>query len=118
MTDKTTIDEYIQKQPEHAQVILQKMREVIQKALPDATETMSYGMPTFDLNGHHLVYFSAWKDHIGVYPLYTDGGPLKDLMAPYKKAQNAIHLPYADPFPYDLVEKFALFRVEEEAGKK
>jgi uncharacterized protein YdhG (YjbR/CyaY superfamily) len=118
MTDKklTTIDEYISIYPGEIQSILQGIRETIQKALPEATETMSYGMPTFDLNGHHLVYFSAWKDHIGVYPLYTDGGPLKDLLAPYKKAQNAIHLPYTDPFPYDVIEKFALFRRDEEAA--
>lgn len=77
---------------------------------------MSYGMPTFDLNGHHLVYFSAWKDHIGLYPLYTDGGPLKELLLPYKKATNSIHLPFTEPFPYELVEKFALFRKDEEAA--
>lgn len=113
---KQTIDEYISKQPEHAQVILQGIRKTIQKALPDATETISYGIPTFDLHGHHLIYFSAWKDHIGLYP-YTNGGPLKDLLAPYKKEKNSIHLPYTDPFPYELVEKFALFRRDEETMK-
>jgi len=110
----TTIDEYIANYPEDVQRILQGARETIQKALPNATETMSYGMPTFDLNGHHLVYFSAWKDHLGVYPLYTDGGPLKDLLLPLKK-NNTIILPYTDPFPYDIIEKFALFREKEEA---
>lgn len=114
----TTIDEYISGYPEDVQAILTGVRETLRKALPDATETMSYGMPTFDLNGHHLVYFSAWKDHIGVYPLYTDGGELKELLAPYHKAQNAIHLPYTEPFPYEVVEKFAKFRVVEEAAKR
>src|ERR1044072_1245266 len=114
---RQTIDEYISRQPEHAQVILRGMRKAIHRALPDATETMSYGMPTFDLNGRHLVYFSAWKDHIGLYPLYTDGGPLEDLLLPYKKEQNPTRLPYPDPFPYDIIEKFALFRKEEEATK-
>lgn len=111
----TTINEYITTHPKNIQRILQGIRETIQKALPEATETMSYGMPTFDLNAHHLVYFSAWKDHIGVYPLYTDGGPLKELLAPYKKEQNSIHLPYTEPFPYDVVAKFAAFRKDEEA---
>ena len=117
MTSKNpgTIDAYISNHPENVQHILQGIRETIQKALPDAVETMSYGMPTFDLNGHHLVYFSAWKDHIGVYPLYTDGGPLKDLLLPLKK-NNSIILPYTEPFPYGLIEMFALFRKEEEAA--
>jgi uncharacterized protein YdhG (YjbR/CyaY superfamily) len=110
----TNIDEYIANYPEDVQRILQGVRKTIQKALPDAKETMSYGMPTFDLNDHHLVYFSAWKDHLGVYPLYTDGGPLKDIFLPLKK-NNTIILPYTDPFPYDIIEKFALYRKDEEA---
>ena len=120
MTDKkpTTIDEYISTFPEDIQKILQNIRETIHKTLPEATETMSYDMPTFDLNGHHLVYFSAWKNHIGVYPMYTKGGDLEELLAPYHQEQNSIHLPYTEPFPYEVIEKFTLFRVKEEAGKK
>jgi uncharacterized protein YdhG (YjbR/CyaY superfamily) len=113
----TTIDAYIATKPEQVQKILQGIRETIQRAVPEATETMSYEMPTFDLNGHHLVYFSAWKDHIGLYPLYTDGGELKTLLAPYHKEKNSIHLPYDEPFPYEVIERFAQFRVVEEAGK-
>lgn len=112
----TNIDEYIQTQPENVQKILQGMREAIQEALPEATETMSYGMPTFDLNGHHLVYFSAWKDHIGLYPLYHADGPLQELFASYRKDEksNSIHLPFDEPFPYDMVAKFAVLRKEQE----
>lgn len=112
-----TIDEYISNYPENVQRILQGIRETLQKTLPDATETISYGIPTFNLNGHHLVYFGAWKDHIGVYPLYTDGGELKDILTPLKD-KNTIKLPLNEPFPYDIIEKFARFRVEEEAGKQ
>ena len=73
-------------------------------------------MPTFDLNGHHLVYFAAWKDHIGVYPLYTDGGPLKDILLPLKQ-KNSIILPYTDPFPYEIIKKFTLYRRDQEAAE-
>jgi uncharacterized protein YdhG (YjbR/CyaY superfamily) len=112
----TTIDAYIQAQPEQVQKILRGMREAIQKALPEATETMSYGLPTFDLNGHHLVYFGAWKDHIGLYPLYHTEGELNELFAGYRKDEksNSIHLPFDEPFPYELVVKFALLRKEQE----
>jgi uncharacterized protein YdhG (YjbR/CyaY superfamily) len=111
-----SIDDYIQNQPENVQRILQGMRKAIQEALPEAVETMSYGMPTFDLNGHHLVYFSAWKDHIGLYPLYHADGPLQELFASYRKDEksNSIHLPFDEPFPYDMVAKFAVLRKEQE----
>lgn len=110
----TTIDEYIATLPEDRAVIIQKIRETVQRALPEAKETMSYGMPTFDLNGHHLVYFGAWKDHIGLYPLYTDSRH-KELFSDYNKVDNSIRIPYDDPKVYEVVEKFALFRKEEEA---
>ena len=74
-------------------------------------------MPTYDLNGHHLVYFGAWKEHIGLYPLYTDGGELKDLFEPYNKVNNSIHVPYDDPKLYDVVREFCLFRKQEEAER-
>jgi uncharacterized protein YdhG (YjbR/CyaY superfamily) len=114
-TKPTTIDEYIATLSEDRQAIVQKIRETIHRTLPEAVETMSYGMPTFDLNGHHLVYFSAWKDHVGLYPLYTDGGDLKELFRPYNKVNNSIHLPYDDPKLYEVIEKFTLFRQKEEA---
>lgn len=113
------IDDYISKQPEHVQRILQGMRRAIQKALPESTETISYGLPTFDLDGHHLVYFGAWKDHIGLYPLYHYDGPLQELFAAYRKDEksNSIHIPFDEPFPYDLVEKFALLRRVQEGER-
>jgi uncharacterized protein YdhG (YjbR/CyaY superfamily) len=73
-------------------------------------------MPTFDLNGHHLIYFGAWQDHIGVYPMYTDGGKLKDIFGALKD-KNTLKFPLEEPFPYDVIEKFALFRAQEEAAK-
>lgn len=111
-----SINDYIEAQPENVQRILQGMREAIQKALPDATETMSYGLPTFDLNGHHLVYFAAWKDHIGLYPLYHIDGELQDLFASYRKDEksNSVHLPFDEPFPFELVAKFAVLRKAQE----
>ena len=63
------IDEYISTFPADIQVILEKVRQAIREAAPEATETMSYAMPTFDLNGKHVVFFAGWKRHISLYPL-------------------------------------------------
>jgi len=64
-----TIDEYIETFPIDVQKILEKMRGTIKKAAPEAVETISYQMPAFKQNGRNLVYFAAWEDHIGFYPL-------------------------------------------------
>lgn len=119
MSDKpTSIDEYIAGQPEHAQKILEGIRKTIKKALPEATETISYSMPTFKLDGHYLVYFGAWKDHIGLYPLFGGDDPAHKIFEQYKRENNSIHLPYDEPFPYDVVEKFALLRRDQEVNRK
>ena len=65
-----TIDEYIKTFPEDVQSILEKMRQTIRKAAPEAEEAISYQIPTFKLNGN-LVHFAAFKNHIGFNPTST-----------------------------------------------
>jgi uncharacterized protein YdhG (YjbR/CyaY superfamily) len=111
----TTIDDYIATLPEDRAAIVQKIRETIQQAVPEATETVAYDMPTFELNGHYLVYFAAWKSHIGLYPLYNADEPeLRELFAPYTRERNSIHLPYDDPKLYEIIETFSHFRKQQE----
>lgn len=64
-----TIEEYINTFPEDVQIILGKIKQTILRAAPEAIETISYGISTFKLNGKYLVYFAAWKNHIGFYPM-------------------------------------------------
>src|SRR2546425_7085682 len=64
-----TMDEYIESFPENVQSVLEKRRATVQEAAPEAVESISYDMPTFKLNGQRLVYFSAWKNHIGFYSI-------------------------------------------------
>ena len=63
-----TIDEYVKTFPEDVQRILEKIRQTIKKAAPAAEEAISYQIPTFKLNGNYVVYFAAFKNHIGLYP--------------------------------------------------
>ena len=77
MTDKKrfpTIDEYISTFPGETQTVLENVRQAIHHAAPEAVETMSYGMPTFDLKGKHLVFFAGWKQHISLHPLPAGDG--------------------------------------------
>jgi uncharacterized protein YdhG (YjbR/CyaY superfamily) len=116
MTDKklfTTIDEYISTFPDDIQAILEKMRQSIQKAAPDAVETISYGIPTFNLNGKHLVFFAGWKHHISLYPIPAGDGAFQQKISHYKKAKGTIQFPLDKPIPYDLVEKIVTLLMKE-----
>ncbi len=111
-----TIDEYIAGFPPDIQAILQQVRAVIRQAAPEATEKISYQMPTFFLNGN-LVHFAAFKKHIGLYPAPSGVTAFQEELAPYVKAKGSIQFPLDKPIPYDLIARIAAFRVEENSGK-
>jgi uncharacterized protein YdhG (YjbR/CyaY superfamily) len=117
-----TIDEYIAGFPEDLREILEKVRETIRQAAPEATEKISYQMPTFYLNGN-LVHFAAFKKHIGLYPAPSGVAAFQEELAPYVKAKGSIQFPLDKPIPYDLIARITAFRVQEnimksEKGKK
>ncbi|NTU70078.1 hypothetical protein HGB13_04685 [bacterium] len=112
-----TIDEYIALFPKEVQATLQKIRNVIKKAAPKATEAISYQMPTFKLNGN-LVHFAAFTDHIGFYPVPSGIKAFEKELAPYITGKGTIQFPIDRPIPYDLVSKVVLFRVKENLSKK
>ena len=116
-TQYKTIDEYIKASPENIQIILEKMRQIIRKAAPWAIEVISYQMPAFKLNGN-LVYFAAFKNHIGFYPTSSGIDTFKNELSSYKKSKGSVQFPLDKPIPYDLVEKIVLFRVKENLAKK
>lgn len=112
----TTIDEYIATFPADVQVTLQKLRETIQQAAPDAEEAISYGMPTFKLHGN-LVYFAAFKNHFGFYPTPSPIETFADELSPYKVSKGAIQFPKDQPLPLDLVRRIVEFRVQQTLEK-
>jgi uncharacterized protein YdhG (YjbR/CyaY superfamily) len=111
------IDSYIKTFPKDVQIILQKIRQTIQKAAPEATEAISYQMPTFKLNGN-LVHFGAWKNHIGFYATPSGNQAFKKQIARYKGAKGSIQFPLDEPMPYDLIRKMVTYRVKENKAKK
>ncbi len=111
-----TIDEYIKAFPEDIQIILEKIRQTIHTAAPEAVEAIAYRMPTFKLNGN-LVHFAAFKNHIGFYPTPSGIESFGRALSSYKTSKGAIQLPLDKPVPYDLIEKIVLFRVKETLAK-
>ncbi|PKO05006.1 MAG: hypothetical protein CVU41_13920 [Chloroflexi bacterium HGW-Chloroflexi-3] len=107
-----TIEEYIVQFPNKIQEILQKIRTVIKEAAPDASEKISYQMPTFYLHGN-LVHFAAFKTHIGFYPVPSGIEKFKEELSQYKGGKGSVQFPLDEPIPYDLIRRVTLFRVEE-----
>ena len=108
-----TMDEYIKTFPNDVSCILEKMRQTIQKAAPEAVEAISYQMPTFKLNGKNLVHFAAFKNHIGFYPIPSGIKAFKKELAPYKQGKGSVQFPIDKAVPSDLVRKIVIFRVKE-----
>lgn len=114
-----TIDEYIEGFPPEVQITLEEMRQTIRRAAPEAEETISYQMPTFKLKGKSLVYFAAFKNHIGFYPIPSGIEAFKRELAPYKQGKGSVQFPLDKPIPYDLVDKIVRYRVKEmQASRK
>jgi uncharacterized protein YdhG (YjbR/CyaY superfamily) len=107
-----SIDEYIAGFPEEIQEKLQKLRAVIRETAPEATEKISYQMPTFYLHGN-LVHFAAFKHHIGFYPAPSGIEAFQKDLAAYKGSKGAIQFPIDQPLPFDLIRRIVLYRVAE-----
>ncbi|MDO8987129.1 MAG: DUF1801 domain-containing protein [Coriobacteriia bacterium] len=83
---------------------------------PDAIETISYAIPTFDLN-EHLVHFAAYAKHIGLYPVSSGIEAFKEELKPYKSGRGSVQFPLSQPLPVDLIRRIVEFRVEESRRK-
>ncbi len=111
-----TIDEYILQFPPEVQEILEKVRETVKESAPDAEEKISYQMPAFALHGN-LVYFAAFKEHIGFYPTSSGITAFKHELSEYKGGKGTIQFPLGKPIPYELISKIVKFRVAENSKK-
>ena len=115
--NNTTIDAYIKTFPQNVQEILEKVRQIIHKEAPEAVEAISYGMPTFKLNGKNLVHFAGWKEHIGFYPTPSGIEKFKKELSHYQGAKGSIQFPLNQPIPYDLIAQIVKYRIEENINK-
>jgi uncharacterized protein YdhG (YjbR/CyaY superfamily) len=106
------IDDYIAAFSPEIQSILQKIRVTIQKAAPDAAETISYQIPTFVLHGN-LVHFAAFKSHIGFYPPVKGDEKLRQELSIYAGEKGNLRFPLDERIPYALIRRIVKARVRE-----
>src|SRR5690606_5500142 len=111
-----TIDEYIMGFPAPVQEVLQELRAVIQKAAPDARETINYQIPTFVLHGN-LVHFAAFKHHIGFYPTPSGIEAFEAELSAYEGAKGSVKFPIEKPLPFDLISRIVAYRVKENLAR-
>ena len=118
-TDKpASVDGYIAAHPEDVQPILQKVREVIRDAAPNAKEKISWQMPTY-WQGENLIHFSAHKNHISIHPGYIERIPFQDRLKGYEMSKGTIQFPHDKPIDYELIADITRWRVScVESGEK
>jgi uncharacterized protein YdhG (YjbR/CyaY superfamily) len=116
-TAPKSFDDYIARYPKDVQALLTKMRLTIHRAAPQATEKISYAIPTFYLNGN-LVHFAAFKAHVGFYPTSSGITAFKKDLSSFKTSRGAVQFPFDRPLPLALVTRIVKFRVKESTRAK
>jgi uncharacterized protein YdhG (YjbR/CyaY superfamily) len=111
-----SIDEYVAASPSEVRAILTRIRKTIRAAAPDAEELISYRMPAFRLHGI-LVYFAAFKAHIGFYPPVSGDASLEKALSPYAGPKGNLKFPLDQPIPYDLIKRIVLLRVKQDRSR-
>lgn len=111
------IDEYIAAQKQEIQLLLEQIRQTIIKAAPQAEQVISYNMPAFKCKGV-LVYFAAYKNHVGFYATPTGHEEFKEELSSYKQGKGSVQFPLNQPIPLDLISKIVTFRLQENLKPK
>lgn len=110
------IDGYISQFSPDVQAILRKIRAIARKAAPEADEIISYRMPALRMNGI-LLYFAAFKKHIGMFPPVSGDEAIEAAIAPYAGPKGNLQFPFDQPIPYRLIERIVKLRVKQDAAK-
>lgn len=111
------VETYIASSPAEVREILQKIRAIIKEKAPEAVESLNYGMPSYKIYGRALVYFAAFKNHIGFYAMPSGHEKFKKELSGYKQGKGSVQFPLGIPVPFDLIARIVEFRVYENALK-
>ena len=112
-----TVDDYINSFEGEVKTLLLEFRKKIKDLSPESVEDISYGMPGYKLNGKPLVYFAAFKKHIGFFPTPTGIDALDKETKPYRTGKGTMQFLYKNPIPWELVTKIIKLRISEISGK-
>lgn len=108
-----SIVDYIASLPSQAQNHMAQIRTMIKKMVPEAEETISYGMPAFNLNGHYLIYFGGYRDFVSLYPAPRENPDFKEELGHYAGGKGTVRFPVDKALPKGLIKKIIQFRLWE-----
>ncbi|MCB0380869.1 MAG: DUF1801 domain-containing protein [Flavobacteriales bacterium] len=111
------IETYIKQFPDNVQEILRNIRKLVKDNAIEAEEMFAYGMPAYKTNKKPLVYFAAFKNHIGFYAKPSGHREFQDEFSKYKQGKGSVQFPLDKPIPYKLIERIVKFRVTENNKK-
>ena len=114
----SSVDEYIAGFPPETRKLLEELRALVRSVVPEVTERMSYGIPTFDLDGRYLVYIAGFKNHVSLYPVTANlAEALGEAVQPYKKGKGTVRFPLGQPLPTGLIRRIVELRLEERRAR-
>ena len=112
-TAKQTVDSYINNFPPEVQTILREVQKVIREVVPGADEVISYGIPTFKVNGRPVVYYSGWRDHISLYPIPKGNDVFQEKITPFIAGKGTLRFSLNKPIPYAVIKEVAATHFKE-----
>jgi uncharacterized protein YdhG (YjbR/CyaY superfamily) len=113
MSGELEVTTFINQQPSDVKRALLTIRETVRAAVPLAEEVISYGIPTFKLNGKNMLHYGPGKHHIGVYATPDGHAEFEEELSKYKRGKGSVQFPIEEPMPLELVKRIALFRSEQ-----
>jgi uncharacterized protein YdhG (YjbR/CyaY superfamily) len=102
-----TVEDYIASFNAETQAVLREVRRVVTDAVPGATESISYQMPTIAIGGERVLHFAGWTSHISVYPVPAGDGDFEQEIARYRSSKGTLKFPLSKPIPYGLIRRVA-----------
>ncbi len=105
-----SIDDYLSALPDGVRERFAQVRRIIAAAVPEAAETLKYGMPTWCLGGEYVIYAAAWKQHIGLYPVHRGDAAFETAVGPYRDKKDMVRLVHSAPLPIELISQIVTTR--------
>ena len=112
-----TVDEYVASFPPGVREKLESVRAAIRTAVPGTEERLSYGIPTFTLDGRYVVYFSGWKEHVSVYPIPDADPALERELKPHMAGKGTLKFRLDEPMPLELIARAAVRLLEQRKAR-
>jgi len=111
--ERGAVDAYLAGFSGETRAALDELRALLREAVPGASETMAYGIPTLDLHGRHVLHFGGFARHVGLYPTPSGMAAFDAELAPYARGKGSVRFALNEPVPADLIRRIAAFRVAE-----